>query len=56
MKKSIRKLSLRKEAVRTLANADLTRVPGGLDANVAQPQALTNDKECPLAAMIATSR
>lgn len=45
MRKSIPKLALRKETVRTLATMDLVRVLGGLDTD-AVPVADSNPKAC----------
>jgi hypothetical protein len=55
MKRSIRKLALRKETVRTLLNTDLTRVVGGLGADD-QLLGETRDKQCALAAEIAAGK
>jgi hypothetical protein len=45
MRKSIPKLALRKETVRTLGTMDLVRVLGGLDTDAA-PVADSNPKAC----------
>lgn len=46
MRKSIPKLALRKETVRTLAMMDLARVLGGLDTDPAPNVADSNPKAC----------
>jgi len=46
MRKSIPKLALRKETVRTLATMDLVRVLGGLDTDAAPAVADSNPKAC----------
>lgn len=55
MRKSIPKLALRKETVRTLAPADLTRVHGGSDADAAQAVAESTPKQCTAAAAVAAA-
>lgn len=50
MRKSIPKLALRKETVRTLATVNLVRVLGGSDTDAAQVVAESTPKQCPAAA------
>jgi hypothetical protein len=50
MRKSIPKLALRKESVRTLATVDLAHVHGGADAIAAQVIAESTPKQCPVTA------
>jgi hypothetical protein len=53
MRKSIPKLVLRKETVRTLATVDLVRVQGGSNANTAPAIEETTPKQCTGAAAAA---
>ena len=53
MRKSIAKLALRKEMVRTLATMDLVRVQGGSNANTAPAIEETTPKQCTGAAAAA---
>jgi len=57
MKKPSRKLVLRRETLRTLANMDLTRAVGGIGSGAEPCPALidTGDKACPTGvAVVAT--
>ena len=49
MRKTIPKLVLRKETVRTLAMVDLRHVQGGSDTDAAQAIAESTPKQCPAA-------
>ena len=49
MKKTTRKLVLRKETVRELSGQELTHVIGGLDTDDAYPQ--SRDRQCLIAAV-----
>jgi hypothetical protein len=59
MKKNPRKLAVRSETVRTLANMDLARAVGGFESGDFQcPHVAaveSGDKQCPGPALVATS-
>lgn len=59
MKKASRKLVLRSETVRTLANIELARAVGGFDSGKVQcPVVLARDSgdvQCPLRAVVVTA-
>jgi hypothetical protein len=46
MKKTTRKLVLRKETVRALSGQELSRAIGGLETDTAAPYPFSNPKQC----------